>query len=193
MSTNWPVITCAGTSTIWSFSLLAYTINQYRFNRWQPKLSLHLLVLVPWYHFRARLWLQSARLLQRYQFSSRLPSNQAIYGRSFSARPLRFQTWVWPMLSAILIVTFFICHCWSTTTKKGANVRDVWDVCTRYTRCMYKIFLLIPSTHDSLVARKRFRSTYDRVNSSALQTTTSCGAHRRVFSSLHNGCSLFAW
>ena len=50
---------------------------------------------------------------------------------------------------------------------------------------------LIPSTHDSLVAQKHFRSppmvsthdglTYDRAISSALQATTACDAHGQVF------------
>ena len=43
-----------------------------RLNHKRPRLSLHLQVLVPRYHFRARLRLPPTRHLQRYQSPSRL-------------------------------------------------------------------------------------------------------------------------
>ena len=67
---------------------------------------------------------------------------------------------------------------------------------------MYKIYEIYEmyemyKMYEILVAQKRFQSpptvsTYNRVNSSALQATTSRGAHRQGCSPLHNGCSLFA-
>ena len=66
------------------------------------------------------------------------------------------------------------------------DVRNIREICTRCTR----VSPLIPSTHYSLIAQKRFRLPpmvsihdgliYDRANSSAFQATAACGAHGRV-------------
>ena len=50
----------------------------------------------PRYHFWVWLRLSLTRLLQRYQSPSRLPSKQAMYGRSFFAGLLRLRAWIWP-------------------------------------------------------------------------------------------------
>ena len=45
-----------------------------------------------------------------------------------------FWAWVWPIFSAILIVTFFTCRCWSTTTRKGGmdEMYEMYEIYKRY-------------------------------------------------------------
>ena len=73
---------------------------------------------------------------------SRLPSEQAIDGKSLSAGPCEVTCMdlviigkvVEATLPTILFVTFFICRCWSTITRKRRiyemYVRDVQDPCS---------------------------------------------------------------
>ena len=83
-----------------------------------------------------------------------------MYGKSLSVGPcevscidLTIKVQSAKPLPIILIVTFFTCRCWSTTTRKERmykmyemyvqdvqDVRDIRDVCMRCTRCMYEIY-----------------------------------------------------
>ena len=145
-------------------------------------------------------------------YSKSLPTRPLSYGKSLSAGPFEVSSTdlttknLEATLLAILSVTFFTCHCWSMTTKKGRVYKNITR-CTRmlrgvqehyYTQEWYESSTSNITTPDSLTQPSlTFLSftmralppstaydssiypSYNSANSSAPQATTSHGVHRR--------------